>query len=69
MRINVPMERWFEWGDDVTEIGGLLAHELTSVGDALMQHQFLFTSGSGVTIVFAEMNWAARRASKAHSGR
>lgn len=69
LRVNVPVERWFEWGYGAKEIGNLLAHELTAVDDSLMQHKFLFTSGAAITVVFAEMAWDTRRAARTWSKR
>jgi hypothetical protein len=69
LRVNVPIERWFEWGDGVKAIDCLLAHELTGSGDSLMQHKFLFSSGAAIAIVFAGMNWNTSSAGKVHSKR
>jgi hypothetical protein len=64
LRITVPTERWFDWGDGITELGSLLAHELIVSNDSLMSHKFLFVSGAVIFIAFGDVTWETRRAKR-----
>jgi len=63
LRITVPTERWYDWGNGINEIGNLLANELIAA-NSLMSHSFLFTSGTVIFIEFARVTWEKSRAKR-----
>ena len=60
LAINVPNERWYDWSD-ATAIDSLLANELIASSATLMEHRFLFSSGTTISIRFSEVRWDKRR--------
>lgn len=61
VRVDVPAERWFSWGDDKPELGSLLAHELTRAGRKAMNHRFLFVSGTTIDITCLNVQWSSQK--------
>ncbi len=59
LKVNVPNERWFDMGSH--DIDSLLAHELTSPTRDLLQHQFLFVSGTSISLTFEQVVWSSKR--------
>jgi hypothetical protein len=59
LQVNVPTDRWYEMGS--RNIDSLLEDELTSAGPKLMQHAFLFASGSTISITFAKVSWKTKK--------
>jgi hypothetical protein len=56
---NILIERWFDWGH--RRIDSLLSDELTDVNGALMEHTYLFVSGTVISIQFAAVIWETTR--------
>jgi hypothetical protein len=61
LNANIPLERWFDWGDGRRRIDHLLADELTDAGGSQMQHTYLFASGTLISIRFGTVTWERTR--------
>jgi hypothetical protein len=59
LNVTVPSERWFNQVPNC--IHSLLADELTSAGQHLMRHHFLFVTGAVIVISFERVRWETRR--------
>jgi hypothetical protein len=62
LNINVPSERWYDWGGASKNIDRLLANELTAVNPTMMEHRFLFSSGTTISVKFSRVTWGTKRA-------
>jgi hypothetical protein len=60
LNANIPTERWFDAGDG--RVDSLLADELTDANGSLMQHTFLFVSGTLISIQFGAVSWKCTHA-------
>jgi hypothetical protein len=59
LNANIPTERWFDVGNG--RVDSLLADELTDVNGSLMQHTFLFASGTLISVRFGAVSWKSSR--------
>jgi hypothetical protein len=59
LNANIPTERWFDMGNG--RVDSLLADELTDVNGSLLQHTFLFASGTLISVQFGTVSWKSTR--------